>query len=127
MNRVFRHSFLPTLGAAVLVAVSAPVASADSFPPGFPNGIPPKTAMLRNAHSGKCLEVADWRTDAGAPVRQWDCHSGANQVWDFASGIPGAFVNRNSGLCLEIADWRTDGGAPARQWDCTRGMNQSWS
>ncbi|WP_353962706.1 RICIN domain-containing protein [Streptomyces sp. NBC_00572] len=34
-----------------------------------------------NVHSGKCLEVADWRTDNGDPVRQWDCTGQPNQQW----------------------------------------------
>ena len=127
MKRAVRRSLVPLLGAALLPILAAPAASADSYPPGFPNGIPPQVATLQNVHSGKCLEVADWRTDNGAPVRQWDCTGGANQVWNFVSGIPGAFVNVHSGKCLEVADWRTDNGAPVRQWDCTRGMNQSWS
>ncbi|MEV7770148.1 RICIN domain-containing protein [Kitasatospora sp. NPDC086791] len=125
MNPV-RRTLVPALGAALLVAVAAPTASADYFPPGFPNGIPPKVAMLRNVNSGKCLEVADWRTDNGAPVRQWDCHGGASQVWNFVSGTPGTFVNVNSGKCLEVADWRRDNGAPVRQWDCHGGASQNW-
>ncbi|MEU3505025.1 RICIN domain-containing protein [Streptomyces hundungensis] len=36
---------------------------------------------FHNAQSGKCLEIADWRTDNGAPARQWDCTGGANQMW----------------------------------------------
>ncbi|WP_128978614.1 RICIN domain-containing protein [Streptomyces roseicoloratus] len=34
-----------------------------------------------NLNSGMCLEIADWRTDNGAPARLWDCHYGANQQW----------------------------------------------
>ncbi|WP_406066194.1 RICIN domain-containing protein [Streptomyces sp. NBC_01077] len=42
---------------------------------------------LKNVHSGKCLEMADWRLDNGAPARQWDCHYGDNQLW-YAADIP---------------------------------------
>ncbi|MET8506364.1 RICIN domain-containing protein [Streptomyces sp. NPDC004787] len=93
------------------------------------------TYTLSPKHApGKCLEVADWRRDAGAPVRLWDCTGGANQKWmKFYENDPMKdtgvvwWVNLNSGMCLEIADWRTDNGAPARQWDCHWGANQQWT
>ncbi|MCX4539124.1 RICIN domain-containing protein [Streptomyces sp. NBC_01565] len=90
------------------------------------------TTTIRNGNSGLCLEVADWSTANGAPVRQWPCTGGANQQWDYNYVYVGAYIdgaqliNRNSGKCLEIADWRTDNGAPARQWDCSGGANQTW-
>lgn len=88
---------------------------------------------IRNGASGLCLEVADWRTDNGAPVRQWQCTGGANQRWDivptwigiYPSGVS-VIRNQYSGKCLEIADWGTNYGASARQWDCTGGANQHW-
>ncbi|WP_328940406.1 RICIN domain-containing protein [Streptomyces sp. NBC_00250] len=80
-----------------------------------------------NAYSGKCLEVADWRTDNGAPVRQWDCTGQPNQRWMVRVSTHGVVVvNKHSGKCLEVADWRTDNGAPVRQWDCTGQPNQQW-
>ncbi|MFI0900382.1 RICIN domain-containing protein [Streptomyces sp. NPDC020983] len=111
------------IGAGLFTGASA--ASASVLPPESSPG----AVQLVNQNSGKCLEVADWRTDNGAPVRQWDCTGGANQKW-----VPAGFyyawntyVNVYSGKCLEIADWRTDNGAPARQWDCTGGANQKWA
>lgn len=39
---------------------------------------------LRNHNSGKCLEIADWRTDNGAPARQWNSEGRqANMEWDY--------------------------------------------
>ncbi|CAM5469989.1 RICIN domain-containing protein [Streptomyces avidinii] len=81
---------------------------------------------FRNANSGKCLEVADWSTANGAPVRQWDCSGGNNQKWTWNSETL-TMVNRHSGKCLEIADWSMADGAPARQWDCSGGNNQKWN
>ncbi|GHH63588.1 hypothetical protein GCM10018781_13380 [Kitasatospora indigofera] len=105
----------------VLVTVGLLVGVAGS-PAGAATGRP-----FVNHSSGKCLEIADWRTDNGAPARQWDCTGGANQKWVFANSDGAlAIVNVNSGKCLEIADWRKDNGAPARQWDCTGGANQKW-
>ncbi|MQS13627.1 RICIN domain-containing protein [Streptomyces kaniharaensis] len=111
------------LGAALLFSLGAPSAGA------YQQTIP-TTVTWGVAFDPKCLEIADWRTDNGAPARQWDCTGGASQQWNVqgvrTSGGTGSLVNAFSGKCLEIADWRTDNGAPARQWDCTGGANQSW-
>ncbi|MER7585758.1 RICIN domain-containing protein [Kitasatospora sp. NPDC097691] len=110
--------------AAIALTTALPATPAGAYSGGF--RIPTSSTVV-NANSGKCLEIADWSTDNGAPARQWDCTGGANQRWDYrqANGIM-MLVNHNSGKCLEIADWRTDDGAPARQWDCTGGWNQGW-
>ncbi|WP_267088247.1 RICIN domain-containing protein [Streptomyces sp. NBC_00249] len=47
----------------------------------FTNDVGIDVTVLSNRHSGKCLEIADWRTDNGAPARQWDCHYGGNQLF----------------------------------------------
>ncbi|MGW7380600.1 RICIN domain-containing protein [Streptomyces sp. NPDC054794] len=87
--------------------------------------------QIRPAHAqGMCLEVADWRKDNGAPVRQWPCTGQPNQQWRYVYDTNRSDVywlkNVWSDKCLEIADWRTDNGAPARQWDCHYGANQTW-
>ncbi|MEU9048230.1 MULTISPECIES: RICIN domain-containing protein [unclassified Kitasatospora] len=72
------HAALLALAAALAIAlpVAAPgTAHAEQIPRYTPAFEP------RNQATGKCLEVADWRTDDGAPVRQWTCHGGANQAW----------------------------------------------
>ncbi|MBQ1049920.1 ricin-type beta-trefoil lectin domain protein [Micromonospora sp. C51] len=38
--------------------------------------------MVRNPHSGKCLDVRDWNADDGAPLQIWECNPGQdNQTW----------------------------------------------
>ncbi|GHF65999.1 hypothetical protein GCM10018790_49800 [Kitasatospora xanthocidica] len=123
MNLV-RRTLVPALGAALLLAVAAPTASADFYPPGWPQGPVPEMGTLVNANSGKCLEVADSSTDNGAAVQQWDCDGGENQLWDFNSGIPGAIVNVHSGKCLDATGGAGD---PIQQWDCDGGDNQYWT
>ena len=39
------------------------------------------TWMIRNAYSGKCLEVLDSSPASGARVVQNDCYRGVNQLW----------------------------------------------
>ncbi|MFG2911350.1 RICIN domain-containing protein [Kitasatospora sp. NPDC048298] len=71
-----------------------------------------------------CLEVADWRTDNGAPVRIWTCTGGDNQKWtQTAQG----WINLHSGKCLEIAAFSKVPGTQASQWSCNGGRNQQWS
>lgn len=36
---------------------------------------------LTTKHTGKCLDLVDWRSQNGATLQQWDCHGGANQRW----------------------------------------------
>ncbi|MER7708810.1 RICIN domain-containing protein [Kitasatospora sp. NPDC097605] len=82
---------------------------------------------IRNTATGKCLEVADWRTDGGAPIRQWTCTGGANQRWKGSN--TGFLVNLNSGLCLDIPGASTAWGVQPIQWTCTLytpPQNQSW-
>ncbi|MFE9558232.1 RICIN domain-containing protein [Streptomyces sp. NPDC006692] len=72
---------------------------------------------LRNAESGKCLEVADWRKDAGAPVRVWQCTGGANQQWiDVAGQTSVSLRNVNSGMALDMPGFSTANDTDAVQW-----------
>lgn len=92
--------------------------------------------QIRNANSGKCLEVQGWGTGNGATVDQWDClydgngNPDANQEWSVGAG---RIMNVNSGKCLEVNGWAAGNGAGVDQWDClTNGSgqidaNQQWS
>ncbi|MEE1826218.1 RICIN domain-containing protein [Streptomyces sp. BE20] len=102
------------LACALALAVPAPAGAADSTP-----------FEINSAATGKCLEVADWRTDDGAPVRQWTCTGGANQKW--VRTDRGEFVNVRSGKCLEIPGYSTTWGTRAGQWTCNGGLNQTWA
>ncbi|MFE2725809.1 RICIN domain-containing protein [Kitasatospora sp. NPDC059327] len=84
-----------------------------------------------NNSSLKCLEVADWRTDDGAPVRQWDCSSGDNQQWRLADA-PGGYVgqvsliNVYSGKCVYFdGGGQPVGGELLKQFTCDN--TQRWS
>ncbi|GAA1400783.1 hypothetical protein GCM10009639_42310 [Kitasatospora putterlickiae] len=101
--------------AAGLVLVPAPGAHADS----------PPAPIHPYVSATTCLEVADWRTDDGAPVRIWTCHGGANQQW-IRTGYQ-EFVNVHSGKCLDVPNYSTTPGTGIVQWTCNRGLNQAWS
>ncbi|WP_229403239.1 ricin-type beta-trefoil lectin domain protein [Micromonospora okii] len=41
-----------------------------------------EAGLLRNPHSGKCLDVRDWNSGDGAPLQIWQCAPGqSNQTW----------------------------------------------
>ncbi|MFF5284563.1 RICIN domain-containing protein [Streptomyces sp. 62] len=125
-TRVRRVLLTLTASLGLLLGVTSTPAQAAVEP------VPNATYFISPQHvSGMCLEVADWRTDNGAPVRQWPCTGGANQKWvrwyDSADPYVYYYKNLNSGKCLEIAGWGTYNGAPAQQWDCHFGANQGWS
>ncbi|MGK5732527.1 RICIN domain-containing protein [Streptomyces sp. URMC 124] len=55
-----------------------------------------------NANSGKCLEIADSRKDAGAPIQQWTCVDGvATQLWYEDRGT---LLNKNAGLAVSLPE-----------------------
>ncbi|WP_327673944.1 RICIN domain-containing protein [Kitasatospora sp. NBC_00458] len=80
---------------------------------------------ITNLAVGKCLEVADWRIDDGAPIRMWSCTSGNNQDWYWTDRDE--LVNVRSGKCLDIPGLSTDQGVQAVLWTCNGGRNQAWS
>ncbi|WP_380283300.1 RICIN domain-containing protein [Kitasatospora purpeofusca] len=87
---------------------------------------PPLIFELRNLATGKCLEVADWRTDDGAPVRQWTCTGGTNQRW---APIGDRLNNVHSLKCLDIPGASRVWGTQVIQWACNTypaAANQSW-
>ncbi|GAA2008632.1 RICIN domain-containing protein [Catenulispora subtropica] len=77
--------------------------------------------QIRNAASGKCLEIQGWSQDDGAILDQWDClysngHANANQEWYMNEA--GQLQNNNSRKCLDVLGWATWNGATVSQWDC---------
>ncbi|MFE6051488.1 RICIN domain-containing protein [Kitasatospora sp. NPDC056446] len=104
------------VGLATALATVLPAPSASAYQAGV--------YQIVNAATDKCLEVADWRTDNGAPVRQWTCTGGDNQKWTNGPGL--TIVNVHSGRCLEIPGFSTTWGTQADQWTCNGGSNQDW-
>jgi hypothetical protein len=80
------------------------------------------------SHSGKCLDVSGESLDDGAPIIQWQCHSGDNQQWRLEAAAEGysRIVSRHSGKCLNVSDESLDDGASIIQDQCHGGDNQQW-
>ncbi|MET9773227.1 family 43 glycosylhydrolase [Streptomyces sp. NPDC006367] len=84
--------------------------------------------VVRNRHSGLCLDDKDWATAAGSPVQQWTCNGLAVQDWSLTPAGDGyhQIRNRHSGLCLDNYDWATAPGSEVRQWTCNGTAVQQW-
>ncbi|MFF7458272.1 RICIN domain-containing protein [Kitasatospora sp. NPDC008115] len=113
--------------AATLFALTAGLALAAPSAQARTTGPAPVSPpfSITNLGSEKCLEVADWRTDDGAPVRQWTCHGGDNQRWYWTADR--ALVNVHSGTCLDVPGYSTEPGTRPVVWPCNRGTNQQWT
>ncbi|MFE6052927.1 RICIN domain-containing protein [Kitasatospora sp. NPDC056446] len=123
-NTVVKRRLGSAAGALALAVggglLAAAPASALNY---YPIDTAGKAVQVQVAFNGKCLEVADWRTDDGAPVRQWSCTGGANQKWTFTNGVA---VNQASGKCLAVVDASTVRGAFIEQRGCDGSNNQIW-
>ncbi len=83
------------------------------------------TIILRNRWSGRCLEVMYYSTANNAPVGQWDCYQGANQLWQY-DGPSGLIRNVYSGKCLEVLYFSTADNAQVGQYTCDGAVSQRW-
>lgn len=80
-------------------------------------------ATIVNQNSDKCIDVVAGSTADGAPVVQFTCNGGSNQIWTMERG---SIVNLRSHKCLEVAESGLQEGARVQQWACTGGANQRW-
>ncbi|WP_406208451.1 RICIN domain-containing protein [Kitasatospora sp. NBC_01560] len=113
------------LGPAAVLTLALATGAAVAVPTAPARAEDSARFVIGNLSSYKCLEVADRRTDDGAPVRQWTCTGGDNQKWYWTDR--NELVNVHSGKCLEIPAYSTTWGTPAGQWTCNGGTNQAWS
>lgn len=106
------------LGGLVVTAAPASAASVDTA----------AWYVLVNRQSGKAMEVADWSTEDGGIVQQWDRNDGAWQQWRFLDAGDGYYrlQNRHSGKVLDLWEWSTADGGEFRQFADLNGTNQQF-
>ncbi|AXX30504.1 ricin-type beta-trefoil lectin domain protein [Actinosynnema pretiosum subsp. pretiosum] len=81
------------------------------------------TSRLRGTGSGRCLDVDNASTAAGATVLVWDCHTAANQLWTtWAGGEVRVFGDK----CLDAYEQGTVNGTRVVTWPCNGQDNQRW-
>lgn len=83
---------------------------------------------LINKHSGKVIDVANFSSDNGAYINQWQNNLSANQQWDLTDLGNGYYslIAAHSGKSLDVYGWNSENGAEARQWEYTAATNQQW-
>ncbi|WP_410571281.1 glycoside hydrolase family 27 protein [Amycolatopsis sp. cmx-4-61] len=78
------------------------------------------TSRLRDAGSGRCLDVDNASTASGAGTLIWDCQTAANQLWTtWDNGEIRVFGDK----CLD----GTTSGARVSSRSCTGQSNQKWT
>ena len=78
-----------------------------------------------NPQNGKCLTVKGASTKNNAPIIQYDCTLGANEVWSFTDDYE--VVNKKSKKCLTVKGRGTANGTTLLQYTCNGGDNQVWT
>ncbi|MEV7671647.1 RICIN domain-containing protein [Streptomyces sp. NPDC007872] len=85
---------------------------------------------VAGAHSGACLDAADWGTADGTALQQWSCGTGTNQRWQFRPTSDGHYQVVNQ---FNSRVWDVDGGSGATAagvrvhlWGYVGGTNQQW-
>ncbi|MER6089761.1 ricin-type beta-trefoil lectin domain protein [Streptomyces bluensis] len=82
------------------------------------------TSRLRGSASGRCLEVDNASTAAGATALIWDCHMAANQLrTTWAGGEIRVFGDK----CLDAYNRGTTNGTRVITWPCNGQANQKWT
>jgi Ricin-type beta-trefoil lectin domain/Glycosyl hydrolases family 43 len=80
---------------------------------------------LVGAQSGRCLDVPNKSTTAGANLEIWDCNGGGNQQWNL--NADGTITGAQSGQCLDVSGQSTSPGARVDIWPCNGQGNQEWT
>lgn len=84
---------------------------------------------IKNAGTGRSLDISAGSIDAGANIQQSESTSATTQKWAFISKGNGTWeiVNAQSGLALDLADTSHADGANIQQWFRNGTMAQTWA
>jgi alpha-galactosidase len=86
--------------------------------------LPNTTSRLRGVGSGRCVDVDNASTAAGATTLLWDCHNAANQLWtSWSTGEIRVFGT----MCLDADNSGTANGTRVITWPCNGQANQRWT
>lgn len=87
-----------------------------------------KTYVITSKNSGKVMEVANFGTQNGDKIQQWDYGNGASQQWiiEQVEGKYYKIISKNSSKVIDVKEMSTENGATIHQWDYVNGDNQLW-
>jgi hypothetical protein len=94
--------------------------------PAGPPPAPPGT--VQSLASGKCLDLPRGRTGDDTSLIQYDCHGGANQLWNIVAAGRDIYkiVSRLSNKCLGADFAANKSGGQVVQSECKTSSNQLW-
>jgi alpha-galactosidase len=111
-----------TTGGAISASVPAHGVAAYRVSGGAP--LAATTSRLRGTGSGRCLDVDNASTAAGAGTLIWDCQTAANQLWTaWETGEVRVFGDK----CLDADHQGTTNGTRVISWPCSGQANQKWT
>lgn len=86
-------------------------------------GSPPAatTSRLRGDASGRCVDVDNASTAAGATALLWDCHTAADQLWTTWAG---GEIRVYGDKCLDASNQGTTNGTRVITWPCNGQNNR---
>ncbi|GAB2824979.1 glycoside hydrolase family 27 protein [Streptomyces daliensis] len=111
-----------TTGGQITASVPAHGVTAFRVTGGTP--LAAKTSRIRGTGSGRCLDVDNSSTAAGAAVLIWDCHTAANQSWTTWAG---GEIRVYGDKCLDAENQGTANGTRVVTWPCNGQANQKWT
>jgi alpha-galactosidase len=82
------------------------------------------TARLRGTASGRCVDVENGSTAAGAGAVIQDCHTAASQQW---ATWPNGEIRVFGDKCLDAYNQGTTAGTRVITWSCNGQANQRWT
>ncbi|MGW7518633.1 glycoside hydrolase family 27 protein [Streptomyces sp. NPDC054796] len=111
-----------TTGGQITASVPAHGVTAFRVTGGTP--LAAETSRIRGTGSGRCLDVDNSSTAAGAAVLIWDCHTAANQSWTTWAG---GEIRVYGDKCLDAENQGTANGTRVVTWPCNGQANQKWT
>jgi hypothetical protein len=136
MSSIGRRAFARTLLVATGLVVAAACGSDVTTPARAPESPratlsfdPNAWYVIRNAASGKVMDVSNAGCCNGAWIHQWEYEGLTNQQWRITN-VGGAYykiVARHSGRALDVESASTANGARIHQWTYGGYTNQQWS
>ncbi|WEF35590.1 PQQ-dependent sugar dehydrogenase [Pseudoduganella chitinolytica] len=104
--------FVAFATATLLLSATAPVSAG------------PRAVLVSN-DSQRCLDIAKGSQEPRAPAILFDCHGGANQLWEFTSA--GELRTFGGARCLDIRGASVEPQALVQSYPCHGGANQKWT
>ena len=81
---------------------------------------------LHAVGAGKCLDVPNSTSAAGAQLQIWDCNGQPNQAWTHTSSNQLTVTAGGAQMCLDANGNGTSNGTKVVTWTCNGQANQQW-